>query len=572
MSENIASFSERFGRRIKTAVENVEKISASLPTANKATILAAQSSPVEITDEWTLDGGTWKCRAKRLWRVDGTYQTINDGVEFDLYHPTSGDQPTQGIGERVFAVFRGAWELVAGVGGGTGIASDKIATVIIPICRAINPNVKGDWAMPFGNTYQTEHNSRTHYAAQCGYIAIDGKNYFPAISHVDEFKVTHYLKNIRVSSDVVPDGFAISNAHYRVINDNRTNVLQRPVIVYNEDNGNEWKPWDDGIWETTTDPTQAFHNYDLAACPTLDYSEVLVPGERVKALRTDQHSFWKRGTIEECVECQACNGSGQQSVPCSTCNGTGDVDCPNCNGSGEEMIECPICNGSGKICTLVETLVNTTTTVTIVEPPDRYTAEFEGTSDAHEFGVWNKERKLTNNQSDVVHTTINANFGIGVGGFPYDYWGFDTVALLPNGNATWNFVDIAAFPKLEVIQNPNNSPDIDDTWASRPTLTDTVNISNAACNTRAYGLWYKTDRDGIRYPILCNVESLTFGTVIETRRVNCYIRNKETNECERTWAVFKIPIERRGNRLVLPENICAVNCDAAKSNAEVIVP
>ena len=315
--------------------------------------------------------------------------------------------------------------------------------------------------------------------------------------------------------------------------------MQRPIIVYDEENGNEWKPWEDNFeWETTTDPEEAWQNYDLAACPTLDYSEVLVPGERVKVLRTESHPYYKTAD------------GGQQTA-------------------AEE-------------------------TFTIVEPPASYTAEFEGTADTNEFGVWNKERMLTNNKADVVKTTIDENFDIGEPGEPYDYYGFDTVDLLPNGLASWHFIDIAAFPKLEKIQKPQNeeapeeenpeeenpeeapaitpSADIDDSHPSRPILTDVICISNTACNTRAYGLWYKTDKNGVRYPILCNVEALTYGTSIETRKVNCYVYDGEQNECVRQWTVHKIPIERRGNRLVLPENICAVNCAGAKDNSEVVVP
>jgi hypothetical protein len=212
------------------------------------------------------------------------------------------------------------------------------------------------------------------------------------------------------------------------------------------------------------------------------------------------------------------------------------------------------------------------TGIVIVEPPKTYTVELEGTADVTEFAIWHRERQITNNQRDVVHTTINDNFDIGIGTYPYDYWGFDTAALLPNGLASWNFIDIASYPKLEFIQNPASSADIDDSFPSRPILTDTVNISNTACNTHAYGLWYKTDRDGVRYPILCNVESLTYGTCIETRKVNCYVPNNTTGECTTTWHIFRIKIEREGTRLLLPDVYCAVNCTGATSSGEVVTP
>jgi len=304
------------------------------------------------------------------------------------------------------------------------------------------------------------------------------------------------------------------NAHYRVSGvssqgaGDASDALHRPVIVYDEENGSEWAPWEEDFeWETTTDRDKAWLNYDRAACLTLDYSEVLVPGERVRVLRTEQHRFFE--------------------------------------------------TADGRLQTAAESVV-------VVSPPSTYSVEFEGTSDAVEFGVWNKERMLTSNQHDVVRTTIDDEFNIGVGTHPYDYWGFDVVELLPNGLASWHFVDIAAFPRLTKIQNPNNSAGIDDSHPSRPVLTDEVNISNTACNTRAYGLWYKTDRDGVRYPILCNVESLTQNTVIETRKVNCRTLNPQTGECETVWSVFEFTIEREGTRLLLPKVYCAVNCAGIK--------
>ncbi|MDR0329009.1 MAG: hypothetical protein LBI05_12020 [Planctomycetaceae bacterium] len=405
-----------------------------------------------------------------------------------------------------------------GSGGGEYVPPGQGATVILPICRAINPQAKADLGIPSDKTYQSEHNSRKHYAAQMGFIAIDGKEYQPLVSHVDENGVTHYCKNLRVSCDVSLPTIKNTNAHYRTASSNRSNVLQRPIIVYAEEDGAEWKIWEsDFEWETTTDPTLAFRNYDYAACPTLDYSEVLVPGERVKTIRDETHEFYWEN-VDNAVS------------------------------------------------------IN----VAIVEPPKTYSVEFEGTASVIEFGIWNKERMISNNQGDVVHSTIDADFNIGSGESPYDYWGFDTVDLLPNGDVSWSFIKIAAFPKLGTIQG--NSNDIDGSHVSRPLLRDTLNISNSACNTHAYGLWDKTDRDGIRYPILCNVESLTSGTSIETRKANCMrsvFEDKEGNEkekCEQVYHVLKFTIERKEDRLVLPDVYCAVNCAGSNSNEEVVTP
>jgi len=384
----------------------------------------------------------------------------------------------------------------AGVGGGgsTPTPSETFATVILPICRAINPHAQGDWNIPFGNVFETQFNSRSHFAAACGYIAIDGKNYSPAVHHVDDSDpdnpVTHYRKALRVRSDVNFDCFGNSgidgaNALYETIG-----KLQRPVIEYVDGSG-EWTPWT--TWATTTDINLAWKDYDIAACKTLDYSEVLVPGERVKVLATETHSFYS--VIDDVLTAES-------------------------------------------------------KSITIVEAPEKYTVQFEGCANVNEFGVWNKERKITGNTSDVVSTTIDENFVIGQGTNPYQYWGFDVVELLPNGNAAWGFIDIAAFPTLTTIEGGGTCYNTN--HVSRPTLSDDVFIQNNACNTRAYGLWYKTDKNGLRYPILCSVESLTFGTGIETRRSYC------NTECDTSWTVFEFEITRQGSRLKLPTIYCSV--------------
>jgi hypothetical protein len=405
--------------------------------------------------------------------------------------------------------------LLGGGGTATTPSGDTYCTVILPICRAINSHAHGDWEMPLVNTHpETQHNSRAHFAAQTGYVAIDRKNYRPLVSHIEEDNdnniTTHYYKNLRVSSDIKPNCTVNGNAHYNVISEDRTSVLQRPIITYT-DNNNEWKPWEENFqWETTTDIDNAWLNYDIAACPTLDYSEVLVPGERVKVLRTETHRYYRR--IEEPEE------SDSYILSPASC------------------------------------------LLTIVEPPDTYTVEFEGTALVNEFGIWHKERMLTDNRADVVKTTIDEDYNIGEGDTPYDYWGFDTVNLHPNGLASWSFIKVAAFPKLKVIQDPVNEDCIVTTHVSRPELQNNIHISNSACNTRAYALWYKTDKNGVRYPILCNVESLTSGTSIETRKVNCIVLNYQTGECAQVYHTFKFNINREEDRLVLPTIYCAVNC------------
>ncbi|MCL2710777.1 MAG: hypothetical protein FWE95_07840, partial [Planctomycetaceae bacterium] len=131
-ANNYSVFTEPLAKRVKTAVESLEMAGVPPSHENQARLLAGHTSPVEITDTWTFDGGTWKCRATRLWRIGGVYQTTQGGIEFDLYHPTSSEQPPQWIGERVFAVFRGVWELVAGVGGGESTPSNPKVRLVQP--------------------------------------------------------------------------------------------------------------------------------------------------------------------------------------------------------------------------------------------------------------------------------------------------------------------------------------------------------------------------------------------------------------------------------------------------------
>ena len=129
MPENFALFKESYGRKIKSVVEDVTKSSAPLPLKSEARILAGWTSPVVLTSDWIHDGGTWKCWARRLFRIDGVYQTIDDGVEFELHCATCQyEPPPQGNGEQVFAIYRGVWELVSGGGASEG---DQLAPMTI---------------------------------------------------------------------------------------------------------------------------------------------------------------------------------------------------------------------------------------------------------------------------------------------------------------------------------------------------------------------------------------------------------------------------------------------------------
>jgi hypothetical protein len=352
---------------------------------------------------------------------------LDDGVEFDLYHPTTASQPEQGIGERVFAVFRGVWELVSGAAVGAA-EPQTFCTVILPICRAVNPSAE---LSPDNDTpVNAQYNSGYDAFLKAGYVAVSGKNYNPVIVREDSGTI-YYRKRIQVRADVDRTLPVNKNAIYTA----QPHIV--PVLEYID--GNDFNPQD---WQETDDESEAMLNWDIGICPTLDWSEVLVPGER---------------------------------LPCKK----------------NEYYE--------------------------ITPPEKYTVEFEGTAVVNEFGVWVKES------------------------------GFDIVPITaPNGEPPWSFLKIAAYPVLAS--------------GSRPEITDGVHIKNDACNTRAYGLWYKTDNAGIRYPILCNVQSLPMGMCIETATLNCIVVDPVTNKCENKYIKYEFEIVRDGTELKLPTVYCAVNC------------
>lgn len=111
----IAVFSPEFGQRIKTAVEGIEAGTKPIPSKNANGILAGYTSPMEIIGAWTQDGGLWQCRAKRLWKTGGGYEPRDDGQEITL-HSFDAQQP-EATG-RVFAVWRGIWEMVSSASAG----------------------------------------------------------------------------------------------------------------------------------------------------------------------------------------------------------------------------------------------------------------------------------------------------------------------------------------------------------------------------------------------------------------------------------------------------------------------
>ena len=145
MTDTFAVFTESAARKILHAANEVHKTPPpDPPTTNKLRTIGELTSPVIITGNWTLEAGTWKCRARRLWRIDGIYQTLDDNIEFDLYHPTHTQEspPEHTVGSRVFAFYRGVWEVVSTVSTlstvSTTVPEELTVPVFYPALQAVN--------------------------------------------------------------------------------------------------------------------------------------------------------------------------------------------------------------------------------------------------------------------------------------------------------------------------------------------------------------------------------------------------------------------------------------------------
>jgi hypothetical protein len=137
---------------------------------------------VEITGEWEQDQAVWKCKAKRLWRIDGNYETRDDNIEIDLYDPCGNAKPEVSVGDRVYAVFRGVWEMVGGVGGG----ESKIYAVVMSAIRCPSDPTLDPDDSDFrdkmgeikieGKTYEKDENNNYIGLDQCACRELAGKD------------------------------------------------------------------------------------------------------------------------------------------------------------------------------------------------------------------------------------------------------------------------------------------------------------------------------------------------------------------------------------------------------------
>ena len=192
MHNKPALFTEQLARRLKHHVEESDKHRVPPLAENKAGLLAGYTSPVEIVSSWTLEGEVWKCRAHRLWRIDGAYRQREESTEFDLYHPTSAEHPGLGIGERVFALFRGVWELVSGTGtAGSGTIQARLVQPkeLFPACEYKSVQDVYDCTLEYSD-------DKSNWTEACQFDIIGGRTQI-TYNHVDTEPHQYWRVNLK---------------------------------------------------------------------------------------------------------------------------------------------------------------------------------------------------------------------------------------------------------------------------------------------------------------------------------------------------------------------------------------
>lgn len=91
----------------------------SAPFFNRNALLAHLMIPAVIETEWELDEDfdVYKCKVKQCVKAKEGYEPPEDAIELDLYDPCGTGQPSPVVGDKVFAVFRGVWEMVSSPSG-----------------------------------------------------------------------------------------------------------------------------------------------------------------------------------------------------------------------------------------------------------------------------------------------------------------------------------------------------------------------------------------------------------------------------------------------------------------------
>jgi hypothetical protein len=132
--------------RTKAHIENVPYDEKVLLSSN-AGVMSGYLSPVEITSNWTKkENGGYRARAKRLWfdAASETYKPKANDLEVDLFYPLSSDQPPSAKGDRLFAVFRGRWEVIAIPNGEASDPTEKELFPVVPYVTTETKTVKVD--------------------------------------------------------------------------------------------------------------------------------------------------------------------------------------------------------------------------------------------------------------------------------------------------------------------------------------------------------------------------------------------------------------------------------------------
>jgi hypothetical protein len=102
--------------------------------SGNAAITSGYISPVEITTDWSKkENGGYKAKCKRLWfnEKNERYNAQPTEPETDVFYPLSNDQPPCTKGDRVFAVYRGRWEIIAATGEKGEAAEKELFPVIV---------------------------------------------------------------------------------------------------------------------------------------------------------------------------------------------------------------------------------------------------------------------------------------------------------------------------------------------------------------------------------------------------------------------------------------------------------
>jgi len=274
-------------------------------------------SPVLITSGWKItddkESKLWVAKAKRLWLTKDGYDTASwNEEEITLCDPCAESQPDYAVGDRVFAVFRGRWEIISGgtstTPGETGIIQEPCRR---PLFRNVEPGGKSDKPdepdkpkklVPADNVFEclgsiklpdkTYSPIKATYYGDEKYKDEDDKDCTrePGELMKDKDGKQLYLKKRvpKTSSDmlVLRQGDDTSLSIEWIYADgtkfNNDNILPSKPAPWQQGWGSSEHHGGEPLWETTTDPENAQLDYDYALCRNLDWAELLIEGDEVK--------------------------------------------------------------------------------------------------------------------------------------------------------------------------------------------------------------------------------------------------------------------------------------------------